>query len=544
MALQTSFEQLGTPLAGVTFCVVDLETTGGSPADSAITEMGAVKVTGGEVCGTFHTLVDPGRPVPAFIRLLTGISDEMLIEAPPIEAVLPSFLEFLGDSVVVAHNARFDTGFLNAVLERNSYPKLDNSVVDTALLARKILAGEVPNHKLATLANHLRCAHKPTHRAYADVLATIDVLHTLIERVAGYGVTTLEDLLSISSTKMDGTFGKISMTEALPRGLGVYRFLGADNRILYVGKATDIRSRVRSYFYGDPRRRIRDLLRETQTIEADVYPTLLEAEIAEARAIAAHLPPYNRAGKRKGSWYLRVEARRGVPRLGAARVPRDDGSLYLGPLPSMKVARVLMDALRDAARIHRCTDPRRCEGCPFVDLGTCAGNAPDAQRSELRAIALALAGDPAEALGSIAARMKRLAANERFEEAAEVRERGALLERSLHKGLAANALQRAGDVILAIDGRALLVRDARLVARANFATGAERAVCDRLLAEAPERAPRSYLTASQQREAGLIYSWLRRAPRGTRLLYSEKPWALPAAARPSALFAVKDPGSY
>ena len=184
MLAQRSFEELGTPLASVTFCVVDLETTGGAAEDS-ITEVGALKVKRGEVVGTFQTLVNPGRAVPAFIRLLTGISDDLLVDAPPIESVLPSFLEFAGGSVLVAHNARFDTSFLNRALRTCGYGRLGNTVIDTALLARKVFAGEVPNNKLETLARHLRCAHQPCHRAFEDVLATTDLLHHLIERVTG-----------------------------------------------------------------------------------------------------------------------------------------------------------------------------------------------------------------------------------------------------------------------------------------------------------------------------------------------------------------------
>src|SRR5687768_7413687 len=101
MLRQRSFEDLGTPLVDVTFCVVDLETTGGSPNDCSITEVGAIKVRAGEPCGTLQTLVNPGRPVPAFIRLLTGISDEMLVEAPEIETVLPSLVEFVRNTVLV-----------------------------------------------------------------------------------------------------------------------------------------------------------------------------------------------------------------------------------------------------------------------------------------------------------------------------------------------------------------------------------------------------------------------------------------------------------
>ncbi|MBA3349892.1 MAG: endonuclease, partial [Actinobacteria bacterium] len=356
-AMQRSFEELGTPLSEITFCVVDLETTGGSPQTSSISEIGALKVRCGEMLGSFATLVHPDEPVPAFIRLLTGISDELVADAPSIEAVLPSFLEFLRDSVIVAHNARFDVGFLNAALVRLSYPPLTNPVVDTAALARKVLAGEVRDHKLATLARHFRCAHHPNHRAFPDVLATVDVLHGIIERAAGFGVTTFEDLVGLSSSRMDGTFPKIRLAARLPAGPGVYRFLGAAGQTLYVGKATDVRSRVRSYFYGDPRRRVASLLRETQSITAEPHATLLEAEVAEARAIAREKPPYNRAGKRTGEWYLKLAVNGRAAKVSSTRVLKDDGAVYAGPLASIKATRMLIDALRDALDIHRCAEP-------------------------------------------------------------------------------------------------------------------------------------------------------------------------------------------
>ena len=430
MPAQRSFEDLGTPLSGVTFCVIDLETTGGSAAEDAITEVGALKVRCGETLGTFHTLVDPEREVPAFIRLLTGISHDMLVEAPRIQAVLPSLLEFVRGTVLVAHNARFDVSFLNAALARNEYPTLTNRVVDTATIARKTLAGEVPNNKLATLAGYLRCAHQPSHRAFADALATTDLLHHLIERVAGYGVTTLEDLCAMSFTRMDGTWRKISLADGIPRGIGVYRFVGAGGTTLYVGKATDLRSRVRSYFYGDPRRKIRDLLRETQDIVVEPHATTLEAEVAEARAIAEQSPPYNRAGKRKPIWYLKVTLDGSRARMSRVRTPRSDGAIYVGPLEARAV-HALMDAARDALTIHRCSTPARCHGCVFSQMGRCSGLDPARHTEDIRRLAVALEFDPNGLLEPVLARMKTLAGAERFEEAAEVRERGALLERTL-----------------------------------------------------------------------------------------------------------------
>jgi DNA polymerase III subunit epsilon len=533
MAVQRSFEDMGTPLADVTFCVVDLETTGGSAAESAITEVGAIKVRRGEVVGTFHSLVDPGQPVPAFIRLLTGISDELLIEAPPIETVLPSFLEFLRDSVVVAHNARFDVGFLNASLSRADYPRLDNRVVDTATLARKILAGEVPNNKLSTLSTYLRCAHQPCHRAYEDVLATVDVLHHLIERAAGFGVTTLEDLLALSASRIDGTFEKIRLAEHLPHRPGIYRFLGAHGQTLYVGKASDLKNRVRSYFYGDPRRKIRDLLRETQSVAYEQHATMLEAEVAEARAIAAELPPYNRAGKRSGSWYLKLSPAAGG-KVAPARVVKKDGSIYIGPFPSQRVVRDLIDALRDAADIHRCSQPSKCSGCAFSEMDRCVGQDRDEHRDTVQTLMRALRVNPDVVLAPIAARMARLGKQARYEEAAEVRDRGALLERTLARWIATHALVGAGDIAFALGDRALLVRDGVLVSAVGRSPDPRRTLKE--LEEAiTEPVP-------SPRESHLIGSFLMREAGSLEVISVENGWSWPIGAGPGGRFDAEPSG--
>ena len=526
MAVQRSFEELGTPLSVVRFCVVDLETTGGSPTDCAITEIGAVIVRCGEVEGTFQTLVDPGQPVPAFIRLLTGLSDEMLASAPPIEGVLPSFLEFARDTVLVAHNARFDISFLNAALERNGYDPLGNRVLDTAALARKVLAGDVANRRLETLARHLRCAHHPSHRAYTDALATVDVLHGLIERVAGFGVTTLEDLARITRTKMDNTFEKISLCDELPHGIGVYRFLGPNGSTLYVGKAADVRTRVRSYFYGDARRSLKDLLREAQRVTAERHSTMLEAEIAEARAIAAESPPYNRAGKRSASWYLRISLGPRNPKASVTKAPKQDGCVYLGPVSSMKLARTLLDTLRDVLALHRCARPETCRGCAFSDMGRCVGTDRVAHRNEVRSAALALLCDPSELLHGLRARMEHLADQTRFEQAAELRERAALLERTLRRVAEVRALVDAGQVTLEVGKRKLTLRQGTLSGAGDDECSEARSTGE----------PTCYVDPSMHREASVITSWINRAPEDVRLVAVEGSWALPVGLGPPGLF--------
>ena len=167
---QLSFDELGTPLREVTFVVLDLETTGGAARSDAITEIGAVKVRGGERLGELATLVDPGTGVPPNIVALTGITTAMVTGAPPLAAVLPSLLEFLAGAVLVAHNAPFDAGFLRAACERHGQAWPRPPVLCTARLARAVLSvDEAPSVRLGALARLFDTATTPNHRALADV---------------------------------------------------------------------------------------------------------------------------------------------------------------------------------------------------------------------------------------------------------------------------------------------------------------------------------------------------------------------------------------
>jgi DNA polymerase III epsilon subunit family exonuclease len=194
-------------LSQTTFVVLDLETSGASPkTGSAITEIGAVKVCGGQVLGTFKTFVNPGTPLPPFITELTGITDEMLIDAPRIESVLPLLFEFLGSdksTVFVAHNAPFDLSFLKASAALHGYTWPNFRVIDTVKAARFVLTkDDVANYQLGTLALYFRTEIAPNHRALDDALATVDVLHGIIERMGTFGITTINQMLNAGSKKV------------------------------------------------------------------------------------------------------------------------------------------------------------------------------------------------------------------------------------------------------------------------------------------------------------------------------------------------------
>jgi DNA polymerase III subunit epsilon len=173
-------------LRDLDFTVVDVETTGWSPDTAGITEIGAVRVRHGEVVAEFTSLVNPGRPVPAPITELTGISDPMLALAPPVAAVLPGLLAFAEGSVLAAHNAPFDLRFLVAASAAAGLGWPGFEVLDTVRLARHLMASpdEVPDRKLATLAEYFGTPVRPSHRALDDARATAMVLWELLGRLA------------------------------------------------------------------------------------------------------------------------------------------------------------------------------------------------------------------------------------------------------------------------------------------------------------------------------------------------------------------------
>jgi DNA polymerase III subunit epsilon len=462
---QRSFDDLGAPLHAVTFVVVDLETTGGSPDACAITEVGAVKLRGGECLGTFQTLVNPGLAIPPSITVLTGITEAMVVPAPPIDAVLPSLLEFIGSAVLVGHNVRFDLRFLDAALRRSGRARLANRWVDTAALARRLVRDEVANCKLGTLAAQLRLDHQPSHRALDDALATGDLLHLLLERTGRLGVTGLDDLLALPKLGGHPQAAKLALTDRLPRTPGVYVFRDGTGRAAYVGKATNLRQRVRSYFSGDERRKVGTLLREAAAVDHLPCSSPLEAAVREVRLIHALEPRHNRQLRRWRSYVYLKLTDEAFPRLSITRSPagRSTGPV-LGPLPSTRVARSVIDALEAAVPLRRCTaDPRRATRaapCAPAQLGVaacpCAGPA-DPEAYGQAAVTPALTGlgaDPEVVLGPLRVRMARLAAEHRFEEAAEVRDRAAALARAVRRQRELDALRQAGRVVLGLPGGA------------------------------------------------------------------------------------------
>lgn len=458
---QRSFDEMGRPLREVTFCVVDLETTGGSPANGdRITEIGAVKVRGGEVLGEFQTLVNPRTEIPAFIAVLTGITNAMVGDAPPITAALPSFLEFAAGSVLVAHNARFDVGFLRHMAAEQHLDWPDFEVLDTVKLARHVVSrDESPNHKLSSLARVFGADTTPNHRALADARATVDVLHGLLERLGGVGVQTLEELQTYSAKVRAGQRRKRHLADRLPHAPGVYLFTDEASRVLYVGTSRDLRKRVRSYFTAsETRSRIGEMVKLATAVRGIECATGLEAQVRELRLIAEHKPHFNRRSKFPEKMKFIKLTREPWPRLTLVNRVLDDDADYLGPFASRKVAESCLDALHETFPIRQCggrmaKQPSRA-ACVLAELGRCLapcdGSVDDLTYAAMvRRLRDTLLRDPDEVVDLVNQRMTALAAQERFEEATLHRNRLATFVRTAARTQRLASLTRCPEIVAA-----------------------------------------------------------------------------------------------
>jgi DNA polymerase-3 subunit epsilon len=372
------------------FVVFDLETTGLSATQSRICEFGAVRVQALELVDSFQSLVNPGVALPDPVARLTGLREQELRGAPPVASVVRRFLAFAGDSLLVAHNARFDQGFLERQLQLLQGRRLSEPPLCTAALARRLLEGRRRRVGLASLADFFGVSTRPCHRALPDAEATAEVLVHLIGLAQETGARRLSDLRLLAAPRTRRVHGKRSLARGAPARPGVYLFHDRHGLVLYVGRARDLRARLRSYFRSERQRpSVEAALLALERVEWRVLGSELEAALEEVRLIRELQPPANSRSRRKEHGvYLK---RRGEEfAVSKTATP-------LGPIPSRRQAFLAARAL---------------------SLGT---------EEELDA---ALEGGP---LPRLRERLAELADGLRYEEAARLRDRIEALERVLER---------------------------------------------------------------------------------------------------------------
>lgn len=362
------------------FVVVDLETTGLSPRTSRICEIGAQRVRALELTDAFETLVDPRAPLPAAVTSLTGIQPADLRGAPRAELAIRRLLGFAADAAIVAHNARFDLAFLDREVELLTGRRIAAPVVDTVWLARRLLGDRTRRVGLATLAHLFGVPTEPCHRALPDARATAEILLVLLGLAQERGARTVADLVELAAPRARRLHVKRSLVAGAPTRPGVYLFHGRDGLVLYVGRARDLRARLRSYFSGNRQRpAVEAALGALERVEWRVTGSELEAALEELRLLRELRPPAN------------------------ARSTRPDRHAYLR---------------RRGARWSVCEEPTAVGPLTGRSLARRAARALDGHESD----------DVAAALPALRTRVRRLGGEQRFEDAARLRDRLAALD--------------------------------------------------------------------------------------------------------------------
>ena len=388
------------PLGDLTYTVLDIETTGLKPQGNGITEICCLRIEGGRLLDRFSTLVNPGIPIPHFIQTMTGITDSMVRDAPSFDRLIPDLLEFLGDTVLVAHNAPFDLSFLNYGLYSHGRRHLHNPVVDTCRLSRKLIPG-LSSAGLDSVVRHLGVQVKDRHRAGGDAEATVGVLLKLLELCQAQGIETDAQLAAFTtparpkrdpkSPPRPGSHAErlavlAERCRALPDASGIYIMHSASCRILYVGKAISLRRRLASYFSDDIYWKTRRLMREVESIEHRQLGSELEALLEESRLIKLHQPHYNVMLRDYRDFpFLKIDESGPYPRLQVTREIHQDGARYYGPLHNMKATEMALGILSRCFRLYddRCPGRNEGESCLYLQMDRCLGPCLGLERRQI-----------------------------------------------------------------------------------------------------------------------------------------------------------------
>ncbi len=454
----------------ITFVVTDTETTGTVSGRDRLIEIGAVKIRGGEIVDRYAQLVNPGCAIPNRITRLTGISTSMVFDQPAAHRILPDFLKFLSDGVFVAHNLAFDRRVINDELLRAGMNPIRNDQLCTLRLARRLLPG-LRSRGLSSLVDFFRIEIERRHRALDDAEATGHVLLRLLSRMnLEAGILKLDDLLHAQNT----AYGKSvprhiievrsRLSGRVPRRPGVYFMKDADGRILYVGKAKSLRSRVNSYFNAVEAQpgRIRQLLDAVRDVTWEETDTELEALLAESRLIKDLRPRFNRALKSYSTRpFIKLDRGSRFPTVSSVRYIVDDGAEYYGPVQGQRYAEWIVDLIHRMFGLRPCDDAtlqlgRRCfYGEVDRCLMPCEANDSRAYLEQVERVRDFLQGHDDEILQRLEDEMRACAAREEFEDARLYRDSIERLRRLIDRSetIAAPVFSRNVVLILPESGR-------------------------------------------------------------------------------------------
>lgn len=354
------------------FAIVDIETTGSHANANGITEIAIYIHDGEKVVDEYQTLINPRQEIPVFIQSLTGISDEMLKNAPSFEEVAPIIFDYLDGKVFVAHNVNFDYSFVNHHLKKEGFT-LNSKKLCTVRLARKILPG-LPSYSLGKLCRSLNINVENRHRAAGDALATTTLFKMMIDADEHQQI---EEALNAKSKEesLPPHISRLTL-QGIPRQPGVYYFRDKKDKIIYVGKAKNLYKRILSHFSNnDTHKNKQDFLREIRKISHQVCGTELQALILENIEIKRLWPEKNKVAKHPEKRFAlyKYEDQNGYLRLAIGNKNKQIQSIFL--FSSIAEAQRLMRLWCEQFRLCNifCDLQKSNMGCIGLENNLCQG---------------------------------------------------------------------------------------------------------------------------------------------------------------------------
>ncbi|HEX9015556.1 MAG TPA: exonuclease domain-containing protein [Chloroflexota bacterium] len=558
------------PLTDLTYTVVDVETTGLTPRGNGITEVCALRVQMGRVVDRFSTLVNPGMPIPLFIQSMTGITDSMVRDAPSFREIVPALKAFIGESVLVAHNAPFDLSFLNYGLYSCGHNHLHNQVVDTLRMARRLLP-DLRRGSLDAVTTHLGISIADRHRAYGDALATAMVLVQLLPVAHGHGIQTDAQLIAFLGHGETEARGR-RLAAVTPRGEklnraarlavlaercrhfpdapGVYIFRSPAGEVLYVGKAISLRKRLASYFSGTVPSKIKRMLRQAESVEHHQAGSELEALLDESRLIKQYQPPFNTLLRSYRDYpFIKIDGKGtygSYPNMYTTRQVSDDGAIYFGPFRGRQSTEMVLEILRKCFRLFddRCPNHGTVgEGCLYFQMHRCIGPCIGQANQATYAAAVAevcrlLEGDPRDFMADLVRRREEASERLDYETAAVYRDAIVALAHAVsHRRLLTPAIDGL-NVLAACPSlhegwvELFVFGDGRLMARTRIDAGQlDRHEVEELLASMAKRRlasgdrPAVRIDAESLDQVNIITSWLDRQGIAASTIVLDRGWA-------------------
>ncbi len=448
------------------FSVLDFETTGTSARFARAIEVGIVKMKNGKIIDTYSSLINPGSQIPYQITLLTGITNDDVLNAPYFEDIIDEIDFFISGSILVAHNLPFDLSFLKSEYLRAGKEMVEIPKVCTLKLARKIYP-EIPSKSLGNVVKFLKIKHRHIHRALGDASATAKILDKMLTQLQEeHHIDEVGQLINFMNMPKQKSYRVLKKKlsndySSLPAKPGVYYFKDGNDKIIYVGKAKSLKERVRNYFSSNTIRKAKKIVSSASRLGYEETNTELTALITESELIKKHKPRFNTQLKKYGqSYFLKVDKSNHAPKISSTTIFDFDGNDYFGPISSRDSVRSILEIIDKSFLLRECSERefKKKKRCYLADIERCTApcevNSVQKEYSnELAKVYEFLSGKNDSALERLLNRMKIFSENEKYEEAAQMRDTINLLLSQIKKtAILAEPINSANVFIEVMDG--------------------------------------------------------------------------------------------